>query len=606
MSENPLKQVELYKSLEVLKEQSIKRLNNILYKSLTVENIESFADEAITDTVDLINDLLHEYQTNPNLEGDLSLNTQEQEDYVCKKLELPNISEILDSIQEVKAKIDKIKVSIQGSKEKTGAIITPPDQLENQGIVPGDNTFEKKKLIPRLLTLMYILETDFDINIRDTEQVQVLEGEVKDEMMRQTPYVRVVTPELNRAVYICDEEGNASYVFDTQKLQECQIPLDDLDIDGKQDKNSLIAMHSGIGVRVIQNPKWRRQLVNYLQEPLPEYIVSTETDDEPTEESQPKSEFEKREYLNFAEFKESVKSEYPGKGSVQIWYRSEYKKHKNWPSKPDAEYREYWVSWSDLVDKDNHLKRDFMPFDDFKEEVLATYPGEGGIRDWYKQEKKNHLNWPSEPGVQYKDAGWSGWSGVFGFEDNTKKKFLDFAEFFDEVGRLYPGEGSIKNWYEEEKEKHKNWPSEPKLTYKYKGWIGWSALAGKENPKEKEFLDFENFIVDVRNFYPNQGNVGEWYESEYKKHKNWPAAPNVIYKDSGWIGWPELVGKENMFKKEFIDFEIFSDEVRSLYVGGDVQRWYHSERKKHKNWPSSPREYYKDKGWIGWSALVGK
>ncbi|MEY3375452.1 MAG: hypothetical protein RLZZ497_791, partial [Pseudomonadota bacterium] len=36
------------------------RLNDILYKPLTVENIETFADKALDDTVDLVRDLLNE------------------------------------------------------------------------------------------------------------------------------------------------------------------------------------------------------------------------------------------------------------------------------------------------------------------------------------------------------------------------------------------------------------------------------------------------------------------------------------------------------------------------------------------------------------------
>jgi hypothetical protein len=113
-------------------------------------------------------------------------------------------------------------------------------------------------------------------------------------------------------------------------------------------------------------------------------------------------------------------------------------------------------------------------------------------------------------------------------------------------------------------------------------------------------------MTEVRAFYSDQGNIEDWYRKEKEIHSGWPSAPNVIYKDAGWVGWPELVGKENMFKKEFSDFETFSAEVRSLYTGGDVQRWYHVERKNHENWPSLPAQYYKNNGWDNWSALVGK
>jgi hypothetical protein len=363
MLENPFSHSESHKSVEVLKTESLERLNNILYKPLTVENIESFADTALEETIRLVQELLYEYQNNQNIDGDLSLNTQQQEDAICEKLGLPNIPQLLDRIQEVKNNIDNIKSYLEGSVESSGDVITPPDQLEHEGIIPGEKAFEKKKLIPRLLTLMYILNIDFGLDVKDKANVQIIEGEVTDTMMRKTPYARVLIPDLNRAVYVCDEEGNASYVFDTKKLEELNIPLDDLDIDGKKDKNSLIVMYPRTGVRVVQTPNWRVKMKTYLEEELPEQQISVEADDENIGNEIHTSEFEKKEYLTFEEFKDSVRSQYPGKGDVQRWYHVERKNHTNWPSAPQKVYRDYWNSWPDLVGKLNPLEKPFLGID---------------------------------------------------------------------------------------------------------------------------------------------------------------------------------------------------------------------------------------------------
>jgi hypothetical protein len=40
------------------------------------------------------------------------------------------------------------------------------------------------------------------------------------------------------------------------------------------------------------------------------------------------------------------------------------------------------------------------------------------------------------------------------------------------------------------------------------------------------------------------GSITEWYRAERKQHEGWPAAPEQKYKDSGWAGFSELVGKD--------------------------------------------------------------
>ncbi|MDD5721186.1 MAG: hypothetical protein PHT16_01925 [Candidatus Pacebacteria bacterium] len=159
----------------------------------------------------------------------------------------------------------------------------------------GYGFFEAKKMFPRLLTLFYILENDFEIL---PQNVLIKEGIVTNQMMRQTPYVRVEMPDLERVAYICDEEGNVSYIFDTAKFAEKGLTLEELDIEDKGDKNSLIEKYPGIGVRIIQTKNWRNQIEIALQEEIPKIqkeIIKTN-------KIEPKSEFkERRNWLSFKE-----------------------------------------------------------------------------------------------------------------------------------------------------------------------------------------------------------------------------------------------------------------------------------------------------------------
>ena len=79
--------------------------------------------------------------------------------------------------------------------------------------------------------MLYILQNDFEIEFKN---IPIKEGITTSKMMRQTSYTRVEISDLERVVYICDEEGNASYIFDARKLAEQKITLEELDLDDKE------------------------------------------------------------------------------------------------------------------------------------------------------------------------------------------------------------------------------------------------------------------------------------------------------------------------------------------------------------------------------------
>jgi|GEM_PF-1817207 len=527
------------KTIEELKETFKQRLNDILYKELTVDNIQSFADDALGDAVKLIQDILAEYQNNPVLEGDLSVTTNEQEDAACKILELQNVQEILQSISDKKSEIDKLSTKVDTNLKRTDEIITPPN---NEGRLigsAGESEFESKKIRPRLLTLMYILSNDVGITPEDCVVVQ---GVVTADMVRKEPYVRVEVPDLSRLIYICNEEENASYIFDTEILAKAGLSVENIDIDSKHEKNSLIFAHPGCGIRIIQSKYWRNIVSQCLQNPL----MSQDELKSFTHIANLQSEF-KKEFLPYDDFKQVVLSEYQGQSDVNVWYQEENKKHKNWPAAPDQMYKNKgWVGWPEFVNKENQFKREYLSFSDFKREAVAIYPG-GSVQEWYKKEWKRHSNWPSNPDRVYEDGGWIGFPELVGIENRLKKEYLSFDDFKQDVLSVYGGQGDIMNWYQEEKKKHKNWPAAPNVMYKNKGWVGGPELVERDNRSKKEYPIFDDFKQEVLSVWPGgTGDVSAWYHGEYKKHKNWPAVPNRLYENKGWIGWSELVNKKKI------------------------------------------------------------
>lgn len=565
MSEKPASFEQQHTSLEILRESAQTRLHGILYTPLTVENIETFADEALDQTVDLVKELVHEYQTNPNLEGDLSLDPQQQEDAVCEKLGLPNIQDILQRILEVRDNIESIKQYLEQPKEGSGTVITPPDELE-QPLTgeAGNRAFERKKLVPRLLTLMYILQTDFDLDIKNPEEVQTLEGEVTSNMMRKTPYVRVTTPDLQRSVYICDEEGNASYVFDTEKLEELHIPLDDLDIDGKQDKNSLIAMHPSVGIRMKQTPNWRDRMKSYLENELPAQAIKTETDDMTMREETPRSEFDKREKKNWLSYEEWCKEvkeawdaipEEKKPTNAWNWYHSERANKPKWHSLPKRKYaREGFLGMTQIVGKKNKFEKQFLSFDQWRQEVKTAWDltlDEGkksSVIDWYELEREsgNHEDtWPGETYLKdkYAEYGYINLNIIVGKKNKFEKKYLSVAEWSAEVKNAWDmiPSGSkptnIEDWYTKERNsKHiDTWPYLAILKDRYGDDSNLHRLVGKENILKKEYLSYGKWVEEVRSAWgkipenERPTNRWRWYEDERKSNhiKTWPSQSDI-------------------------------------------------------------------------------
>ncbi len=376
---------------------------------------------------------------------------------------------------EVKEKIERLNLYLTQKVSKKSKVITPPDSLE-QTIRPAEEgqKLEEMRIFPRLLTLMYILEHDFEI---EPEEVSIIEGEVTPEMMRKSPYYRVKIDGLNRIVYICDEEGNASYVFDLEIIKENNLDIDEIDLDSKEARNALIAKYPGIGIRIIQSKNWRHNISEMLENPLPQNDSEESAGSQKSRESEFKR--EKRKYLPFEDFQKEVREFYPGGIGVVQWYLTEYKKHEGWPASPEKTYEgKGWEGHSKLVGKEKRKRKgELLPFEEFRGEVIRAYPGKVGVLRWYKREQKNHKNWPSEPTRTYKDN-WIGWPELVGIENRLKREFLSFENFKDAVRSAYPGDRNVQNWYMTEYKNHKGWPANPQRTYK-NNWVGWSELVDK-------------------------------------------------------------------------------------------------------------------------------
>ena len=124
--------------------------------------------------------------------------------------------------------------------------------------------------------------------------------------------------------------------------------------------------------------------------------------------------------------------------------------------------------------------------------------------------------------------------------------------------------------------------------------------------RKKLYRDFES----AREFARSLGlkSAKEWnqYRKSQKKPEDIPTNPNNVYKRKGWISWGDWLDTGNIHKKYFQNFESAREFARSLNLKNQAE-WFEfcKSDKKPNNIPTSPRENYKNKGWVSWGDWLG-
>ena len=124
--------------------------------------------------------------------------------------------------------------------------------------------------------------------------------------------------------------------------------------------------------------------------------------------------------------------------------------------------------------------------------------------------------------------------------------------------------------------------------------------------RNRNWMHFE----DAKTFIQNQAlktmrEFQKW-SSSGQRPKNFPANPNIIYKDQ-WTSWGEFLGTETIAhkNKEWMHFEDARTfiQTQGIQTFIEFQEWSRS-RQRPKNFPSHPNETYKDQ-WTGWRDFLG-
>jgi hypothetical protein len=237
-------------------------LDLILNNPLTPENVDHYADYALNGLIDLTDKIVNNYKKQT---GAVNSNTAEIENEAYDYYQLDGINQQLNYLIQ---KHDEIKAldSVIANAEIVTDIVTPPEVLAAMAIINGGGNFKHPTTIPRLKTLLFVLENEFNIETDNLQQFKLTKGILRDNMMRRESYYSVETPTLDRTTLVCDEEGNATFVFDDKKLLEHNIAHDDLIKLTKADIKDLIGENPTLGKRIIYSNQFVPNVVEAFRQ----------------------------------------------------------------------------------------------------------------------------------------------------------------------------------------------------------------------------------------------------------------------------------------------------------------------------------------------------
>ena len=85
---------------------------------------------------------------------------------------------------------------------------------------------------------------------------------------------------------------------------------------------------------------------------------------------------------------------------------------------------------------------------------------------------------------------------------------------------------------------------------------------------------------------------------------NIPFSPYTIYKDKGWVSYPDFLGYDSLFR-DVLKYKEAKKIVHKLRLKS-ITEWRKLDKTKiPSSIPKSPARYYKDKGWVSWGDWLG-
>lgn len=196
-------------------------MSEAIDKPLTLENTDTYVDDALGAVINLVEDVVAEYDAQPGAEWQQlgEANGKEHEDAALEYFGLEDVEDILRYL-EGKASQFAVIGQVIAQANKSSDVFVPSDSAPVPQATGSGTGMEKKGKQPKLENLLFVLMNDFGIDPDDPEAVSIVRGSVNTNMMREEPYYQVTVPGIDKVILVCQEYGNATFVFNGEWVRE--------------------------------------------------------------------------------------------------------------------------------------------------------------------------------------------------------------------------------------------------------------------------------------------------------------------------------------------------------------------------------------------------
>lgn len=214
-----------------------------------------------------------------------------------------------------------------------------------------------------------------------------------------------------------------------------------------------------------------------------------------------------RERFHMCNYNNLTNTSNGGLGGAGIIYTLTYDETKNWVQKnldvkskmawveyiknnqlpdsitpyPSSVYKNRgWVSWGDFLGTNRKWDNDvnYLDYESAKKR-LKPMNIKNSLRYYHMVKDVKILNLPLKPNRYYKNRGWVSWGDFLsnGLVSNQFREFYSYDEFKIKIKELGLKTFSLfKKYFKVTKHRDMKIPTNPNITYKNKGWIGWNDV----------------------------------------------------------------------------------------------------------------------------------
>ena len=256
-----------------------------------------------------------------------------------------------------------------------------------------------------------------------------------------------------------------------------------------------------------------------------------------------------KKYLDFVSAKTFIRTLKINTQDLWKQYCKSGKKQENIPFNPNSVYKEFgWEGWGDWLGTGRQATKNRKYWDYEKTKKFVNKLNLKNEKEWRLYTKSNLMpdSIPVAPHSVYKEE-WKGmgdWLGTGNIAPH-KRDFMSYDE-----AKIFVSKLNLKNqndWrtFCKSNNRPDNLPTNPQKTYLNSGWISYGEFLGTGTiaPGKQVYLDFREAKKFVQKLKLQSRTEWEKYYKIGDKPLNIPSSPNYIYKNKGWKGWADFLGK---------------------------------------------------------------